>query len=35
MGRGQGVGTGVGHRGITCLLKTQFSSYVIKLELGR
>ena len=27
MGMGQGVRTGLGHRGITCVLQTQFSSY--------
>ena len=27
MRMGQGVGTGLGHRGITCVLQTQFSSY--------
>ena len=26
---GQGVRTGLGHRGITCVLQTQFSSYLI------
>ena len=27
MRMGQGVRTGLGHRGITCVLQTQFSSY--------
>ena len=27
MRMGQGVRTGIGHRGITCVLQTQFSSY--------
>ena len=27
MGMGQGVRTGLGHRGITCVLQTQFSSF--------
>ena len=27
MGMGQGVGAGVGHGGITCVVQTQFSSY--------
>ena len=27
MRMGQGVGTGLGHGGITCVLQTQFSSY--------
>ena len=31
MGVGQGVETGKGHRGITCVLQTQFSSYDIFL----
>ena len=29
MGMGQGVVTGVGHGGITCVLQTQFSSLFI------
>ena len=29
MGMGQGVVTGVGHGGITCVLQTQFSSFYI------
>ena len=28
MRMGQGVRTGLGHRGITCVLQTQFSSYI-------
>ena len=28
MRMGQGVGTGLGHGGITCVLQTQFSSYI-------
>ena len=28
MRMGQGVRTGLGHRGITCVLQTQFSSFV-------
>ena len=32
MGMGQGVRTGLGHGGITCVLQTQFSSYIINLE---
>ena len=27
MGMGQGEGTGLGHRGITCVLQTQCSSF--------
>ena len=27
MGMGQGLRTGLGHGGITCVLQTQFSSY--------
>ena len=27
MRMGQGVGTGLGHGGITCVLQTQFSSF--------
>ena len=27
MGMGQGVRTGLGHGGITCVLRTQFSSF--------
>ena len=27
MGMGQGVRTGLGHGGITCVLQTQFSSF--------
>ena len=29
MRKGQGVRTGLGHRGITCVLQTQFSSFVL------
>ena len=32
MEMGQGVRTGLGHRGITCVLQTQFSSYIITPE---
>ena len=32
MGMGQGVRTGLGHGGITCVLQKQFSSYIINLE---
>ena len=28
MRMGQGVRTGLGHRGITCVLQTQFSSFI-------
>ena len=28
MRMGQGVRTGLGHRGITCVLQTQFSSFL-------
>ena len=28
MRMGQGVGTGLGHGGITCVLQTQLSSYI-------
>ena len=31
MRMGQGVRTGLGHRGITCVLQTQFSSYLFIL----
>ena len=36
MGMGQGVRTGLGHGGITCVLQTQFSSFffVFFLEGG-
>ena len=27
MGMGQGIRTGLGHGGITCILQTQFSSF--------
>ena len=30
MRMGQGVRTGLGHGGITCVLQTQFSSFVLK-----
>ena len=30
MGMGQGVRTGLGHGGITCVLQTQFSSFLLK-----
>ena len=33
MGMGQGVRTGLGHGGITCVLQTQFSSYIINLVI--
>ena len=29
MGMGQGVRTGLGHGGITCVLQTQFSSFFL------
>ena len=29
MKMGQGVRTGLGHRGITCVVQTQFSSFTI------
>ena len=29
MRMGQGVRTGLGHGGITCVLQTQFSSYML------
>ena len=32
MGMGQGVRTGLGHGGITCVLKTQFSSFKFLLS---
>ena len=31
---GQGVRTGLGHRGITCVLQTQFSSLRIKMSFA-
>ena len=30
---GQGLRTGLGHEGITCVLQTQFSSYKDELQL--
>ena len=33
MGMGQGVRTGLGHGGITCVLQTQISSYKINLVI--
>ena len=30
MGIGQGVRTGLGHGGITCVLQTQFSSFFVE-----
>ena len=33
MRMGQGVRTGLGHGGITCVLQTQFSSFLIKCEV--
>ena len=29
---GQGVGTGVGQGGITCVLQTQFSSFPLRIN---
>ena len=34
MGMGQGIRTGLGHGGITCVLQTQFSSYLFIFFLG-
>ena len=34
MGMGQGVRTGLGHGGITCVLQTQFSSCFLEGERG-
>ena len=34
MGMGQGVRTGLGHGGITCVLQTQFSSFYFFLGGG-
>ena len=33
MRMGQGVRTGLGHGGITCVLQTQFSSFYFKLQI--
>ena len=35
MRMGQGVRTGLGHGGITCVLQTHFSSFIIKFSLLR
>ena len=35
MRMGQGLRTGLGHRGITCVLQTQFSSFWLELPLTR
>ena len=34
MGMGQGIVTGVGHGGITCVLQTQFSSFITCFSVG-
>ena len=31
MRMGQGIRTGLGHGGITCVLQTQFSSFILKM----
>ena len=33
MRMGQGVRTGLGHGGITCVLQTQFSSFTVKFTI--
>ena len=33
MRMGQGVRTGLGHGGITCVLQTQFSSFLLNLPI--
>ena len=35
MGMGQGLRTGLGHEGITCVLQTQFSSFFFFFFLVR
>ena len=35
MRMGQGVRTGLGHGGITCVLQTQFSSFYLKLLISQ